>query len=597
MDIYEKTDNFLEYAKKQIAAIKNFADKYAENKYELILRAITAPDSLSTAEWDLIASKYTTDTDVALALSEMSNIPDSVKESIAVNFLDGNIKFQSVAYENILVKNILRNYENISPKNLDRFFKHHCHSTMLPFKIYTDSDISVSAIASDKQSPYPPRTTSQLAIRFLNIIKGVEPAPTSFSIRSSPLPCISEQPTLDYIIANIPEESGHTEKISTDLINNPALSEVKKNNLFDLYGCDPLSVIHPTSYIINSLYTSAIDAMDADFDDFTKKYSDYSGHFLESAIVHGCLTEGMQIDFTNRIISNATKWKKRKTDFMLSLLSRYTQSPKVLHIIFEEAKHINDRDYACCNLNMSEIDLRNQAEIYYQKIKRAVDKKDSDIPKKWFDEIEKVIKRIPLTDEQYDFLLTLNDNAFKILINSYTTPVKYIKQIINHLNKELDDNQIKPNDHLLLKASLHLELKKKGCSQEQYFNTFQFSKDRIYSYETWHSINNNEYSFPRNIIDKELIDMLPELFEKAVNNSKWKPNYGDKKEFLKFINNSVVQKMFDIKEINSEVLKDKELPVLNKLLDINVFKYYDKNATTRSGHYFAGLAEAAEKHY
>ena len=295
--------------------------------------------------------------------------------------------------------------------------------------------------------------------------------PVGFNEKLSPLRLVASPIIHTYIIENMPQDIEISEFISTQLINNPFVAESTKDLLFDIYGYDYTSsdASYITPYIAEKLYNSAMDVQYGFSGYITTHSKTTVDNFLRKAISSNLFPESIQIDLVNRIISEEKEKGSKKMNNLLELFTSCTHSPKVLHIIFEQAPNIHNRDDACKNLYASPDDLKKQADIYYNKIKKMIEKNTPEkILDKWIEEIDYALNDITLSQEQYDLLANSKRQAIlSVLVSHSNTPQNIICQIIKTVEDKLKEGRSYAWETLLFKAKLHAELSNKDCCNQQ----------------------------------------------------------------------------------------------------------------------------------
>ena len=436
---------------------------------------------VSSEEIDIIKKQGCTKYISANELMKSPNTPPDIKEHIVNNIINNKIGGLDSYNLKRLLNTTFKNYPEISTTHIEYLFNHHYEHSLFIMSGPTSLTIS-------KLSPYCDKVLDGFSKLFLDVLNHKIVKPMGFDETLSPLHIVASHDTHEYIINNMPKNIEIAEYISTQLIDNPYVDENIKNQLFDIYGYNYSNYTnsYATPYIVEKLYKSAIDTI-YNFSGYTTIYNETAAdNFLRRAIKSNILPEAIQIDFVNRILSEAKAKGNRKINNFLSLFNTYTDSPKVLHIIFEQAPHVTNRDDACLNKNISKEDLQKRADIYCNKIQTMLNRKTPEkISDKWIDEIHNILKYIPIKEDQYQMFLNSGYPALlSIPITHSNTPSKIVAEATTIIEKQLKETNPYVWEKLLFSAKLHTELLNKNCcSQEMldytltlYHNAYQLYK-------------------------------------------------------------------------------------------------------------------------
>ena len=253
------------------------------------------------------------------------------------------------------------------------------------------------------------------------------------------------------------------------------MSNDKKNQVFEKYGCNPDALVKSTPEISNVIYESAIYSA---YDMADPHMSGYTYHMvvsrarnlLDSMIRYGLLSEALEYDLVSRAIDDAKQSKTKKMNDMLRTIMHTTTSPKVLHLIYSTAPHINDRDDACNNEYMSETDLKAQAKLYCDKIeKKAKVGKTSEVADKWIIEVIKMMNRVPLDDYQYGVLMQVNPTStVASVLSSDKTPDHIIDKVIDVLKRMKEEDKAPIWTELHVKAEIAKGVRNAGFTDDKH---------------------------------------------------------------------------------------------------------------------------------
>ena len=460
---------FLDYINNNCAdaITSGFMKPYNVDMYVTISKVLNK-ENLSSKEKTMIKETGCTTFEPAHALMKSPNVSDEIKELIVNNLLSDEIEDLKDYTLRRLIINILTNYPNISDTHINSLFNKYFGQCL-----YT---LSRDATPPTESVLYCDRIVAKFSQLFIDALNHKISKPSGFCKDLSPLRYVASPTIHQYIVKNMPKDIETAEFVSTELINNPFVDEKTKNILFDTYGYNYTTiktqhiVPYVTPHIAQNLYQSAMDVMD-DFHHFSHDINkEKTYNFLTFAISKNLFPEAIQIDFVNRIILEDKERGSKKSNDLLELFTYATQSPKVLHIIFEQAPHINNRDTACRNLNISHDDLQKHTEIYYNKIKKMVDKHTPEkILDKWICEIDYILEDITLQDDQYSILIHSDCYDFLNILNSHsTTPLNALQEIITVAENHIKKGNLHLWENLFLETRLHAELlKQECCNQEQ----------------------------------------------------------------------------------------------------------------------------------
>lgn len=513
---------------------------------------------------------------VVMALSQLNTVPYTIQNLIVNALLNDEIADLDGNSYDIIFSNILKNFQ-LSYSKISQLFEYD-YSTCI-------KEMSEYKPTAKEPTPFSNNTGDiicELCIDKLNT--PISPFPSYKDIQV-PFACASNFETIDYIIENIPSDSYLAEKIATSLINNILLTDEQKNELFDKYGYDTsTSPINLTPYISNTLYNSAMETIE-NVSKSDAVYKDASD-FLNKAIEYNVLTESAQIDLVNRIIDKTEKTKDYKRNELLSLLTMTTNKPNVLHLIFNKAQSVENRNETLRNPFILKEDLEKQSEIYFNKINSFIKTSPhSRIPYKLENEINYLFECLDFTNNQYEILLEAK--MYETLIYNIKTPTRYISQIINNLKK----NKVNYAPNLLEKAMLRLKLSKNNCSQQNLDFAFSYIDGAKHCYNSYNTLNSFDSSF---FVDDTIFNnknFCIQLY-KAIKYSILKSNNtsidGDKHTFL-----------LDVKQHIQSYAKNKyekfSYSELFFAIQDNVNAFRIEIDTNKKG--LISLKEHAQKHY
>lgn len=554
MDTHNEVKVFLTDLKNDCNSLaKNFAMQYDIEVCEAIIKIINNIP-LSAKELDIIKKQACTKYFSSNELIKLPQTPDNIKNQIVENII--NNKMENLDnYDLIqLLNNIFKYYPNISSLHLNRLCKEHFEHSLFRMSTYTPTVTN--------PSPYCNKVVNTFSTIYLDALNDKTCKPVGFNKNLSPLRLVSDPILHQHITDRIPQSPELSEFVATQLINNPTVDENLKNQLFDTYGYNYSSgnASYATPYIMEKLYNSAIDTLENSFGHTINSSQAMADSFLKNAIMTNTLPESIQIDFVNRIILSEKEKGSKKANNFLSLFNVHTDSPKVLHIIFEQAPHINDRDGACANIHISKEDLQKQANIYCNKIQRMLTKKTPEkILDKWVDEINDILKSISLKDEQYHLLLNSSCSPLLyLLISNSNTPPEIVFKATEIIEQKFKEKQTFVWKKLMFNAKLHTELLKQNCcSQKNLDYVLSLYQKTYMSYAVNNNVNvlmNNSLICENNVLYKQILKSFKNIFETTEKNFF---NEIDKYLLNQIQKNHVIEHLLtdDLDKTNVEVLE------------------------------------------
>lgn len=565
--------------------VENFTSQYDTNDCETIAKMLSK-EKWSNDDIKIVKEKYCDKYSSANEFIKSRYTPNEIKHQIVDNILKKKIEGLNEFRLKKMITNTLKNYPNILSSQIKQLFQNYyveclnCMSYHIP--------------TVNNPSPYCEDITSEFAKLFLDVLNKEIPRPVSFDKQLSPIHCVISPISHMYFIDHMPTNPDLSEFVSTQLINNPFIPDVFKDQVFDTYGynytnCD---MLYLTSHISTELYNSAIDTLD-NYSGYVKAHSRMvAENFLERAISANTFPESIQIDLANRVILQDKEKGSKKMNTTLEHLANFTTSPKVLHIIFEQAPHINNRDSACRNENITIEDLQKQADIYYSKIEKMIKKNTPEkILDKWIDEIDYILKHIPIKNNQYHTIL--NSNRFSLLsllISHSNTPPEIVSEATKIIKERFENNRNYNWENLLIKAQLHTELLNRGCCtqpQLDYMCSLFSNSYRLYLNNG--NIDKNIYINHDAIYEDELFyEQVVDCFKSVFNSTK--------KEYFEEIKKLLYQK-YNTSNIPGYLIVDN----LDKV-DIDKLKYRIQRNTDnfrrelREYNAFATIQEYAHRH-
>jgi hypothetical protein len=471
------------------AILKKIAKQYTEKDCDLLKRILNN-EKISKDEMKIVNDKYCKEYLSASDLMKYENTPAEIKDKILDNIFENKIEWLPGYNVKLLIKNTLANFPDVSPYHLEFLF-HNYYDKCL-------SEITDFTPTISTPSPYCDKVTSEFSKWFIDVLNKKIPTPSNFNQELCPIKCVKDPMIHNYIIKNMPKDIKTATFISTQLIDNPFVDEQIKNDLFMVYDYHFMNSnkLCMTPYIERELYNSAMETY---FDISSAKHSEMSKNFLHHAISTNSLSETVQIDFVKRIISEE---REKGTDMLnkyLEYIACFTESPKVLHIIFEQASNIDTRNSACLNKYISNEDLQKQADIYCNNIKNIIKGNITEISNilNCMSKINQVLDKTTIKDDNYQVLLsTENFYVLSSIIHKNTTPPHIIIEATEIIEKQYKNNKSYNWEYLLIEAKLHTELLKRNYhSQEKLTYVLKCIEN---SYEKYiNNINlNDDYILP-----------------------------------------------------------------------------------------------------
>ena len=441
--------------------LKDFAKNFNEEKQGLIEK-IRKVQPISNEEWELIQGKYRTDLEMARVLITTPFVYSHLKHQVVQDFLDGILTADKYSLKTPFIEDILLHYKNISEVQLEElFYKEHARVTNAVAEYGFDNGI-------------PEKAVKQIMHTELMVLDGKLSKPLHFSPCYEMFSQINSDALLKFVLDNMPHNNEYEEGVATGLINSIDISDKKKNEIFNLYGCDINELKTGTREIIEALYLSTVEAAIPEdksifkHDRHAYNNSRRAGVFLENAIQKEMLPVELQYDLVCRLVQDGEKHKDRGRDPVIGLITEKTKSAMVLHLIFKTARHTSDRDAACTNPNVAQNDMIEQAKIYYDKIINNFEKNKEVLPK-WYEVVADMGMRTQLRRHMYNGLLkTQNYVALESMLFSLYTPEEFYKKAQEIANQKVEKGN-KMWRVLQVKSVVKDILKEKGLLTEEYF--------------------------------------------------------------------------------------------------------------------------------
>ena len=510
-----------------------FGNHFNEEKYNFVLRILNDGANITEDEWEKILTNYENEPVVNRAIVQATNVPDYAKSCVVAALVSSKLAGTPFGYERGMVKEILTNYHNIEDFQLESLFNNFHNEIMQP----------IAHPAHDGFEPgYPQHTIDRLIKLELEVFNNERHKPTGYGEKQHCFTHARNEDMYQYFKEHMPTDSGLAEKVATAIINNPYFSNDKKNETFNEYGCNPDALVNSTPEISNTLYESAVYSA-YDMND-PGKMSGYTYHMvvqkarnlLDSMVRYNLLSEALEYDLVSRAISDASKEKTKKMNDMLRTIINKTTSPKVLHLIYTNAPHVNDRDDVCRNENVSEEDLKAQVKLYCDKIyKKTKNGKIDEVSDKWLLEVYRMMNKIPLEDVQYGIIMQVQPvQTVSQILSTNTTPNHIIDRIIGVLEDMREQDGKRIWDELMVKAYIAKEARKHGFGTNRYVeytqSVFSSTSRHFDSEETC-----KKSYMPGNLAGQktEFVDKLSEIISTSIDKSNWKPEKGDVETYKK----------------------------------------------------------------
>lgn len=250
---------------------------------------------------------------------------------------------------------------------------------------------------------------------------------------------IKDETVIENVLNAVRNSPDSKNAIITELLNNPSISEEKKNIIFDEFGCNYSKLYNPTPYIRDAFYDSAVyTVFNLGINHRSFSSSDESRIFriatstLSDMASRQHLTNGMQYDLMNMLVER----KDRSSDWLTSALVRATTDPRVLHLALS-LKSTSDKDEAINNPHLSKEDIITVATDSKKKLDKEL-KKTPYPSDKHRNRLISLCQRATLTDEIYDTMLRLNHRSYGSLIHSKYTP----KHILEKMLEKVASNEL-----------------------------------------------------------------------------------------------------------------------------------------------------------
>ena len=126
---------------------------------------------------------------------------------------------------------------------------------------------------------------------------------------------------------------------------------------------------------------------------------------------------------------------------MIGLITSNTKSPNVLHKIFTSAKSANDRDNVCWSRYVSKEDIKEQARLYCDKIRKKLSAgKGNEVSEKWVETVMGMIPKATLNKEEYATILKLETpSLIDALVMTRNTPDDVFEEAKKITEKKLKE--------------------------------------------------------------------------------------------------------------------------------------------------------------
>lgn len=496
-------ERFLEKCKNDYHdMLKEFGNDFNEEKYNLILK-IREVKPISNEEWDLIQVKYRADLEMARVLITTPFVYSHMKMQVVQDFLDGILKADLYSLKNNFVEDILMHYKSISEVQLEElFYKEHARVTNSIKEYGFDNGI-------------PEKIAKQILHTELSVLDGKLHKPVHFHPQYEMFSQINSESLLKFVLDNMPKNAEYSEQVATALINSPYISDEKKNEIFALYGCDCNELKLPTPEMLDAIYLSAVEtALPEDKNAIKKDRTAFinmnrAGVFIDNMIDNGVLPEALQYDLVNRLVEDEKKYGERKMNDTIGLLIEKSKSPKVLHLIYKSAVHVNDRHNACMSSYASIDDKKEESDTHCKKIMASL-QRGKDPSEKWFEAVSNMMMQTEVSQENYeDMLKTKNRIVIEGMISSMYTPKSIFKRAQKIANKQAFDRTYGWRT-LQVKAVAKEVLEEKGLLTEEYYRAFGATISSLIS-------QFDKGSFMRNItIASDFYRRHPDISEKLI---------------------------------------------------------------------------------
>lgn len=523
-----------------------FGNHFNEEKYNYVIRIMNDGSNITEDEWEKILTNYETDPVVNRAIIQSPDVPDYTKSCVVAALISSKLAGTPFGYEKGMVREILENYHNIEDFQLESMYNNFHNEIMQP----------ISHQAHDGYDPgYPQHTIDRLIKMELEVFNNERVKPSGYRDKQHCFSHAKSDKMYEHIKSKMPKDAGLAEKVATSIINCPYFGDDKKNETFNEYGCNPDSLTKSTPEISNALYESAVYAA-YDMNE-PGSMSGYTFHMivskarqtLNTMVRYDLLSEALEYDLVSRAIEDAGKDKTKKMNDMLRTILNKTTSPKVLHLIYTSAPHVNDRDDACRNEHISDEDLKSQVKLYCDKIQKKVkNNRVDEVSDKWLLEIYRMMNRIPLTDKQYETILHANPTQTIVqVLTADTTPNHIIDKIIDILKEMKEQDEKRIWTELLTKAEITKETRNLGFTSKKLpeYAIYIFSAtERAFSSDE--TCRTSYMSIGRLIKEPEFAEKISGIISRSIDKSGWTPQKGDvetyKSELEKAINEERVSR-------------------------------------------------------
>lgn len=291
---------------------------------------------------------------------------------------------------------------------------------------------------------------------------------------------LTDESLVDYVL----ERLNFDENAIVYILENEKISDDKKNEIFDEYGCNILQINtknvpqHIIDSIIEQVWMTLFDIelrniYINNYSALTKEEKDAvrdAQRVLLDIITNHKLPESRQIDLANRFLSENSRsmqWVER--DLVI-----HASSPDALRIL-SKLKN-KDKEMAFENPNCPEDVLQKRATEQYKKIKAKI-KKDTWVSDKFSQDLFVVAKKISLPDEYYDTILeSRNSRVVGELIPLDTTPTSVLQKYQKNksIASEISGVEINVPDNIRIYSALTLFARSHDLQPKMLIDTFEF---------------------------------------------------------------------------------------------------------------------------
>lgn len=563
-----------ELQKESLCQGQNSMKDFDMQKYALILK-IKQGEPKTQKEVALMLGKYIYDYEFAKSLIDSRHIKPSIKEKVIEYFCDNKIEGCNDENTKDFVNSILCNYPNISS------------ALTIYYNFHQETLESIIMQLNDNCTYRMPQETIDSLLRLeLDVINGKTSKPAMYKMQTAVFALTKDEYTIEYILKNMPSNGAIAERISAQLINSPYINEETKNKIFDMYGCSPQDLSMVTPHIIGELYMSAAETAFKDLSSTGSIARELSQRteakdFLDNLIYKRLMTESIECDFINRVISQNKKEGRLGPDDKLRTIAMKTSNPESLHTIITSAMSAEDKNIACKNPNVDEKDVKQWAKSYCDKIRTKQEKSNSKkLPEHWISSLTNAIQKATLYPDDYETILKTKQAALlQEIVSSDKTPksiLKQAKEIIYKQSKVSESNswellklQVAVNEIMSEKNIKNNELLGHACryvtSLAMWFNVM---RDLENAYIDLSVLKYNPQ------FAKELKDIMISAIERA----DYKPQHNTQKSFVYAVDNAITKMLEELtyekgkkpasKMSTRELEKEKNTLIITLLDDI-----------------------------